>query len=85
MENPKHPDLFGGESEIHAPEPNQGPYQIFRDKNNYRLSGNRTERCATCINLIDGRYFKCKLQGTSHSETSDIRKKNVCDLWEGIK
>jgi len=78
-------DLFGNDYNINFQLP-KGKYKIFRYKNNYKLSDNE-KKCKNCINSVyvkgyTKNYYKCKLQGIASSETSDIRLRNVCDLWE---
>lgn len=77
------PDLFGGETVIVE----NSPYKHFKQANNYRLStGN--ERCKNCFYSFGKhyakRYYKCKLMGNSASPASDIRLRDVCNLWKGI-
>ena len=61
-------------------------YKQFRLVNNYRKTDNKDKRCQTCkhfyrIEYHSKYYFKCKLQGITSSEVSDIRANHVCDMW----
>lgn len=79
-------DLFGQEIEAERT-PARGPYQKFRNINQYRKADNETYRCNTCKHLImtemQHRYYKCELQGVSSCASSDIRLSYVCKKWEG--
>ncbi len=52
----------------------------------YELSGGTdNHKCADCCNLeahfYDRRYYKCKLYGTSHSESTDWKKSYQACAW----
>lgn len=78
--------LFGEEIPDIDKNTSLGRYVHFRAINNYRL-GKPYERCALCLHRFskrwrrDRRVFKCALQGCSCSANSDIRLKNVCNLF----
>ncbi len=79
-------DLFG--NEYREPiKPTHGKYKKYRARFNYRESEFKDKRCKTC-NHVEGyegntkTYYKCKLQGASNSEASDIKLKNICNNWE---
>jgi len=81
-------DLFGNEyDETKVPEKKKifGYYQQWKIDSQYRLSENKEESCFTCEHSFYWRYskkyYKCKKMGTSNSEASDIRLKNVCKFW----
>jgi hypothetical protein len=82
-------DLFGNEYDsVEQPEKTTGKYQIFRRDNNYRKGYNTmySHLCKNCGNRItiehhDKYYHKCKLQGISQCESSDIRLSYICDKW----
>jgi hypothetical protein len=83
------PDLFGGES---VPTPYKRPgyqssYQRFKERHNYRLSTDQNRSCKRCKNcrkkVMSGKgYFKCAHIGCSNGPATDVRLKNVCDLFE---
>jgi len=86
----KNLDLFGGETENHFPKEKTyvGPYRKFKTDSNYRL-GTPEKRCKNCDNRFSGgtreMYWKCKFMGNTASEATDIRLKNVCNLWKKEK
>lgn len=65
---------------------NQSSYQTHKKNVNYRL-GTSVECCKTCEHLLrvsggSKTYNKCALIGDSRSTATDIRLRDVCDLWE---
>ena len=63
-----------------------GVYQQWKARNGYRL-GTKDQCCKLCKNRQSGQYHgkvyhKCNLLGMSHSTATDIRLKNVCNLFE---
>ena len=83
-----HPDFFGGKTRIIKSI--RGPYKQFRFANNYRRSESKEVRCCNCFSFwradYHGKtYFKCEIQGISHSNSSDIRKRNICDRFHERK
>ena len=63
----------------------QGHFKSWRAKEHYR-KGNLENCCKRCIHFDcighhNKTYLKCKLQGISMSEASDIRASYVCDLF----
>lgn len=79
--------LFGEDiPDIDAIHRNSSLYQKFRARNHYGLAKSWIRSCKQCVNCIkseyhDKNYYKCKLQGMSNSEASDIRLRNTCDLF----
>ncbi len=64
-----------------------GRYKRFRVHNNYRKKLIDAICCKECKHLngfeYHGKnYYKCELQGMSHSEASDVRLSFVCDKFE---
>lgn len=58
-------------------------------RHHYRLSTDE-KKCKNCkhsgyVHGLANQYFKCKLMGISGSAATDIRLRNVCDLWEAEK
>ena len=78
-------DLFGNE-EPAKPRPHHG-YKLTKYIRRYKRSNDKIRRCKTCIHLAytnpnGKRYYKCKLIGITTSEATDIRLRDVCDLWD---
>jgi hypothetical protein len=82
----KHPDLFGGETEI-----KQNKTETFISEwirvANYRPSENKVERCKNCIHHQHWQYHtkylhKCDLLGMSHSAATDIKVNFTCNNYE---
>lgn len=64
---------------------NESKYQEFKRSNHYRRADGYN-RCKFCkhhfaMHYHDKVYHKCKLLGVSNSEATDIRVRNVCDLF----
>lgn len=64
-----------------------GHFKTWRQRNGYKKSVSFEKQCRICRHLRtfeyhDKNYHKCGLQGVSHSEASDIRLGNVCNLFE---
>ena len=79
-----HPDLFGGETPIVTE--CRSPYVSFKVRNHYRSATDK-RNCGNCKNgcLMEGNtknYRKCKIQGITASQKTDVSKRKVCDLWE---
>lgn len=80
-------DLFGKEVADEDPGPpretlikkNLGPY-------NYRPREETMKCCITCAHSLvitySKSYYKCEILGLSHSVSTDIKAKHVCDKWE---
>jgi len=83
-------DLFGNDTSYERTrKATWGVFQIYRQRFNY-MTAMGENSCKTCQHRISGdyhnmRYHKCKLQGLSHSENSDIRLRNVCDNFSNGK
>lgn len=76
-------NLFGEEQEDQKTP--IGHYQIWRRHNNYRKAESES-KCKNCVYCAgfgyhNKNYYKCKLQGESHSTASDIRVSYVCDYY----
>ena len=61
---------------------------FIKRKNNYRLAESKLVSCENCksikkYNLNNKTYYKCIHIGLSSSDSTDIRLKYVCDLYEG--
>ena len=81
----KQPDLFGGMTEVIQKTP-KSKYQLIKERNKYRR-GDIKANCGNCafkvkLTYHSKTYYKCENIGESHSEATDIRLKNVCNLWE---
>ena len=77
-------NLFGEEQE--PDKKTTGHYATWRNRNGYKKSVSLEKQCRICQHLRsfeyhNKNYHKCGLQGISHSESSDIRLSNVCDLF----
>jgi len=80
----EHPDIFGGDTRIMTRA--LSAYQDFKQRNRYRLHEVEGQLCGSCEHFtrVFGNtkmYSKCELLGISNSEATDIRKRDVCDLW----
>lgn len=84
----KHPDLFGGETEVVTNVPKRGWLEIKKDRG-YKDAVDKNVSCKTCEHCVykefSKRYYKCKLMSLEASATSDVRLKCVCDQWEKRK
>ena len=86
----KHMNLFGEMQElsenVEVKRDNRSNYQIHKNNVNYRLgtSVKCCKTCAFCVKVSGGSksYYKCKHIGDSRSTATDIRLRDVCDLWE---
>jgi hypothetical protein len=79
----KNLDLFDGETDKN---PNLRPsdYQKWKLRNKYRESTDPNICCKTCVYSKKHRkytYKKCVLLGESSSIATDIRMRDVCDLY----
>lgn len=82
------PDLFGGETT--APDKlkaqHKSGYMMWKQGAGYRKSDSKTRCCATCLHSRGYRasrtFYKCVKLGISHSTATDIRLRDVCNLWE---
>jgi len=79
-------DLFGNDCTEIIENPYKrisGKYALYRRDHNYRISD--TDKCCkNCIFCLkmeyhNKNYYKCKLQGVSNSESSDVRLKYICN------
>lgn len=84
----KHINLFGELQEFDNPKRVKGYYKQWRNSSAYRKQNvNNGKSCSTCKYIFaryhhDKKYFKCKLQGGSYCESSDIRLSYVCNKYE---
>jgi len=80
----KHPDLFGGETELIERKP-RGWEEVKKDRG-YQKSDDKDRRCKNCVHLVVKRfsktYYKCNLMSVLSSPSSDIRVGHVCKLFE---
>jgi len=92
------PDLFGEMRPVkeflnkEERNGNESKYQAFKRENNYRrgdieIGLSIYHRCKYCTHSIimhyHGKvYCKCRLMGISNSEATDIRRRNVCDIFK---
>lgn len=79
-------DLFGNNTPLPSAIPHHGYKRIFYVRR-YRRSIDKTQQCKTCTYLRKKEgyrksYYKCFLVGSSSSPATDIRLRNVCDLWD---
>ena len=82
-------DLFGNDYNENEFIKCNSQYQKFKYVNNYRVSEREVDKCLVCKHSchIQGnvkKYYKCRLLGVSSSEATDIRLRNVCDLFDSI-
>lgn len=84
----KHPDLFGGDTEM---VPKKASRETIQDMwvrvAHYRIELDNPNCCGNCKHhVIPGGtanvYHKCKKLGVTGSAATDIRLKKVCDFWE---
>jgi hypothetical protein len=79
--------LFGEEiPEVELPKKFKGMYQKFKQDSNYRKTESE-DRCKNChfafrMSYHGKSYWKCEKMGVSHSEHTDIKVSNVCDLYK---
>ena len=66
-----------------------GKYQKFDAFNRYRRSEDKERNCGNCkyscyteISDRCRKVYKCKQRGVACSAQSDIRIRNICDLYE---
>ena len=81
----KNLDLFiYGETDTTA-QGNKSEYQLWKIKHYYGVSDNK-QKCGNCKHLVKNQYskvyYKCTQMGMSMSAATDVRLRNVCDLWE---
>jgi hypothetical protein len=79
--------LFGEEIPEKDEKPKRrGKYQAFKEDNNYRkaLLGEGCRNCHFGFKTAHRtrEYWKCEKMGVSHSESSDVRAFNICDLYK---
>lgn len=79
-----HPDLFGGETRV-APRP-RSPYQRWRVEHQYRDAAGGAN-CSSCVfsfrRSVNLRaYRKCLLLGCSHSQSTDVSRRKVCNSYK---
>lgn len=60
-------------------------YQKWRHEANYKKAED-SKCCKTCINCVNTTgsnrvFYKCNIQGISHSAATDIRLSCVCDYY----
>ena len=78
-------NLFGEDQEPYKKV--TGVYKVWRKKNRYEKSVSFEKQCRICEHRItfeyhNKNYHKCRLQGVSQSEASDIRLSNICDCFK---
>jgi hypothetical protein len=63
-------------------------YKKWQYEANYRKSETpilrSCQNCNNCVGFTNGHrnWYKCNLQGISHSQATDITLKSVCDYWQ---
>jgi hypothetical protein len=79
-------DLFGNDTPIIDHIKPLTIIERFRKHSHYRKSHDKLIRCKlcknVCVNQFGNKYYKCKLIGTSHSFSTDIRAGYVCDYFD---
>lgn len=79
-----HPDLFGGNTPTATPV--HGPYKNWKIDHNFRDCTFPASSCKNCkwlvVRKFSKTYYKCGAMGVSNSASTDIRLKNVCDLFQ---
>ena len=80
-------NLFGELQEFNDKKESNSPYISFKKRNNYHKAINKYACCKTCKYCLKkwgntSNYYKCELIGVSSSEATDIRVRNVCNLWD---
>lgn len=79
-------DMFGNWTDLDPPKKKTGWLEVKAIRN-YRLADLKAISCKTCEHLVrkDGyanTYYKCNKISLKSSASSDVRLKNVCDIWE---
>lgn len=83
----KHPDLFGGETEMtKEPMAKETILEKWAKATNYRRAKKGENQCGDCKHIKGFRqsrtWYKCLRLGITGSAATDIRVGHVCDKWE---